>query len=145
MSTILSFLTAIVFVAKSFQNYMIQRLHKLYDHYSYAATVKDNEEGESDYCSVCLCQIYKGEKVRSLPVCKHRYHADCIGAWLKNHPTCPLCRNKITDHIPHNQLKQVKNLRESMINLVQSLSDLLVTLFYLTLPSSTTESFPLIR
>ncbi|XP_020238377.1 RING-H2 finger protein ATL51-like [Cajanus cajan] len=142
MASILTFLTAIAFVAQSFQNYMIQRLHTLYKHYGYAGAVKENEEHESDYyCSVCLSQICKGEKVRSLPVCKHRYHVDCIGAWLKNHTTCPLCRNKITDQ----KHRQVKNLGESMFNLMQSFSDLLVSLLYIILPSSITQNFPLVR
>ncbi|RDX89081.1 RING-H2 finger protein ATL3, partial [Mucuna pruriens] len=130
MATILTFLTAIAFVAQSFQNYMIQRLQKLYKHYGYAASVKDNEEHESDYCSVCLSHISKGEKVRSLPVCNHRYHADCIGVWLKNHTTCPLCRNNITDHVPPKH-KHVKNFGEAMFNLMQSFTDLLVALLYM--------------
>ncbi|KAL2336336.1 hypothetical protein Fmac_010782 [Flemingia macrophylla] len=146
MASILTFLTAIAFVAQSFQTYMIQRLHKLYKHYHghAGAAVKQSEEHESDYCSVCLSQICKGEKVRSLPVCSHRYHADCIGAWLKNHTTCPLCRNKITDHVPPKR-RQVKKLGESMFNLVQSLSDLLVALLYMILPSSITQNFPLVH
>ena len=144
MNTILTFLTALAFVAQSFQNYIIQRLHKIYQHCGYAAAVKDKEDHERDYyCSVCLSQICEGEKVRSLPVCNHRYHADCIGAWLKNHTTCPLCRNKITDHIQKH--KQVKSLGESMFNLIQSFSDLLVAILYMVLPSSITQSFPLVH
>ncbi|KAK7294543.1 hypothetical protein RJT34_17432 [Clitoria ternatea] len=141
---ILTFFTAIVFMVQSFSKYMIQRVHKLCNHCRKAASVKEVEEDESDYCSVCLSQICRGEKIKSLPVCNHRYHAECIGAWLKNHSTCPLCRNKINDHSTHNQHKQVKNLRESFLNLMQSFSDILVALLYLVLPSSITESFPLI-
>ncbi|CAJ1950623.1 unnamed protein product [Sphenostylis stenocarpa] len=144
MNTIHTFLTAIVLVAQSFQSYMIQRLHKIYKHFGYAVAGKDHEDHESDFCSVCLSQICKGEKVRSLPVCNHRYHVDCIGAWLKNHATCPLCRNKITDHIPPKH-KQVKTLGESVFNLIQSFSDLLVAILYMVLPSSITESFPLVH
>ncbi|KAL2964605.1 hypothetical protein AAZX31_16G013500 [Glycine max] len=144
MASIRAFFTAIAFVAQSFQNYMIQSLHKLYKHYGYAAEVKDSEEKESDYCSVCLSQICKGEKAKSLPVCNHRYHVDCIGAWLKNHTTCPLCRNNITDHITQKH-KQVKSLGESLFNLIQSFSDLLVAILYMMLPSTITESFPLVH
>ncbi|BAT98221.1 hypothetical protein LR48_Vigan11g001900 [Vigna angularis] len=137
-STILmTFLTAIAFLAQSFQNYIIR-------HSGYPAAVNENEDHESDYCSVCLSQICKGEKVRSLPVCNHRYHADCIGAWLKNNTTCPLCRNKITDHSLQKH-KQVKNLAESLFNLMQSFTDLLVAVLYMLLPSTVTQSFPLVH
>lgn len=144
MASILIFFTIIAFAVQSFKNYMIQRLHKVYNYYAYGDEVKGNEENESDYCSVCLSQICKGEKVKSLPVCNHRYHVDCISPWLKNHTTCPLCRNKITDHIPQKH-RQVKSLGESMFNLMQSFSDLMVSLLFMVLPSSITESFPLVH
>ena len=25
--------------------------------------------------------------------CQHQFHAGCLGRWLKNHSTCPMCRN----------------------------------------------------
>lgn len=46
-------------------------------------------------CSVCLCEISKGEKTRFLPKCNHGFHAGCIDMWFHSHSTCPLCRNKI--------------------------------------------------
>ena len=143
MINILLFLTTIAVVAHSFQKHMMQRLHQLYKQYSYAAA--ENKEAEGDYCAVCLSQVCKGEKVRTLPVCNHRYHADCIGAWLKNHTTCPLCRNKIIDHIPHNQHKQLKQFRESMTDVLQGFSDMLVALVYMMLPDSIRETFPLVH
>ncbi|KAK7389711.1 hypothetical protein VNO78_24985 [Psophocarpus tetragonolobus] len=144
MATILTLFTAIAFVVQSFHKYMIQSLRKLCNHYGYAAAVEENEEQQSEYCSVCLSQICKGEKARSLPVCNHIYHADCIGAWLKNHTTCPLCRNKITDHIPPEH-RHMKSLGESLFNLVQCFSDLLVVILCMMLPSSITEGFLLIH
>ncbi|WVZ23049.1 hypothetical protein V8G54_001593 [Vigna mungo] len=126
-------LKAIAFLVQSLQNYIIQH-----------SAVIENEDQESDYCSVCLSQICKGEKVRSLPVCNHSYHADCIAAWLKNNTTCPLCRNKITDHSLQKH-KQLKNLAESLFNLIQSFTDLLVAFLYMLLPSTVTQSFPLVH
>nr|AFK45086.1 unknown [Lotus japonicus] len=125
---------------------MIQSLYKLYKQYGYsAAAVKEAEQVEIEPCAVCLSQLCKGEKVRSLPLCNHRYHADCIGAWLEYHTTCPLCRNKITDLVPQDQHKQVKPFRESMIGVVQIFTDPFVALLSTILPSCITESFPLVH
>uniref|UniRef100_A0A0E0HDC2 RING-type E3 ubiquitin transferase n=1 Tax=Oryza nivara TaxID=4536 RepID=A0A0E0HDC2_ORYNI len=33
-----------------------------------------------------------GDLARLLPRCGHRFHADCVGAWLRLHSTWPLCR-----------------------------------------------------
>ncbi|XP_043705248.1 RING-H2 finger protein ATL3 [Telopea speciosissima] len=43
-------------------------------------------------CSVCLCELSDGEKVRLLPKCNHGFHVDCIDMWFHSHSTCPLCR-----------------------------------------------------
>ncbi|MCL7048169.1 hypothetical protein MKW94_015643 [Papaver nudicaule] len=43
-------------------------------------------------CIVCLERFVKGESCRSLPGCKHVYHANCVDSWLIRVPACPLCR-----------------------------------------------------
>lgn len=129
-------------MANSFQENITKILHKLCKN---DGSVKEIDQGESDCCSVCLSQMCKGEKVKVLPLCNHRYHADCIGAWLKNNPTCPLCRSKISNHSNNqNQQKQVKSFEESLVDLVQSFSDVLVAILYMILPSSITETFPVV-
>lgn len=150
MRNILNFFTIIAVLVHSFQENIIHRLQKLYKHYGYAPNyaVKDKDDGgesESDCCAVCLNEMCKWEKVMSLPLCSHRYHPDCIGGWLKSHTTCPLCRSKITHHVPRNQQKEVKPFGESMVDLVQSLSDVFVAILYIILPSSITQSFPLVH
>ncbi|XP_047975918.1 RING-H2 finger protein ATL64-like [Salvia hispanica] len=47
-------------------------------------------------CAVCLSEFEDGETGRILPECKHSFHADCIDAWLRSHPQCPICRTWVT-------------------------------------------------
>ena len=42
-------------------------------------------------CSVCMDAVEIGNEVTVLP-CNHWFHGDCVGAWLKEHDTCPHCR-----------------------------------------------------
>ncbi|CAL5385715.1 unnamed protein product [Camellia sinensis] len=43
-------------------------------------------------CAVCLLEFEDNDYVRTLPVCYHAFHVDCIDIWLKSHANCPLCR-----------------------------------------------------
>ncbi|XP_021731661.1 RING-H2 finger protein ATL65-like [Chenopodium quinoa] len=43
-------------------------------------------------CAVCLLDFEEGECIRTLPLCCHAFHVDCIDMWLRSHATCPLCR-----------------------------------------------------
>ncbi|XP_073027381.1 RING-H2 finger protein ATL65-like [Primulina eburnea] len=43
-------------------------------------------------CAVCLIEFEEEDYVRTLPVCSHAFHIDCIDIWLRSHPNCPLCR-----------------------------------------------------
>lgn len=52
---------------------------------------EDDPENELPTCCVCLANFEDGERVLKLP-CKHEFHADCIGAWLRMHVDCPLCK-----------------------------------------------------
>ncbi|MCJ1370422.1 hypothetical protein MMC20_001635 [Loxospora ochrophaea] len=45
-------------------------------------------------CSVCMDNVEVGDQVTVLP-CSHWFHGDCVGAWLKEHDTCPHCRQGI--------------------------------------------------
>jgi len=51
------------------------------------------ENGRAE-CSVCMDAVEIGDEVTILP-CKHWFHGDCVGAWLKEHDTCPHCRQGI--------------------------------------------------
>ncbi|KAF7127928.1 hypothetical protein RHSIM_Rhsim11G0171800 [Rhododendron simsii] len=43
-------------------------------------------------CAVCLLEFEENDYVRTLPVCYHAFHVDCIDIWLGSHANCPLCR-----------------------------------------------------
>ena len=51
------------------------------------------QDGKAE-CSVCMDAVQIGDEVTTLP-CKHWFHEDCVGAWLKEHDTCPHCRQGI--------------------------------------------------
>ncbi|XP_044962582.1 RING-H2 finger protein ATL66-like [Hordeum vulgare subsp. vulgare] len=43
-------------------------------------------------CSICISALVAGEKVKALPPCGHCFHPECVDAWLRSQPSCPLCR-----------------------------------------------------
>ena len=45
-------------------------------------------------CSVCMDNVNVGDEITVLP-CSHWFHGECVGAWLKEHDTCPHCRQGI--------------------------------------------------
>ncbi|CAM0955044.1 unnamed protein product [Alopecurus aequalis] len=51
--------------------------------------VDDEREAE---CSICITALVAGDKVKALPPCGHCFHPDCVDAWLRSQPSCPLCR-----------------------------------------------------
>uniref|UniRef100_A0ACD5U2N5 Uncharacterized protein n=1 Tax=Avena sativa TaxID=4498 RepID=A0ACD5U2N5_AVESA len=51
----------------------------------------EEEEREAE-CSICISALVAGDKVKALPPCGHCFHPDCVDAWLRSHPSCPLCR-----------------------------------------------------
>ncbi|MCO5602307.1 hypothetical protein L7F22_056436 [Adiantum nelumboides] len=47
---------------------------------------------EDAMCAVCLGEYEDRDCLRILPQCGHTFHVRCIDAWLRQHPTCPVCR-----------------------------------------------------
>ena len=94
---------------------LIKHFLVLVHNYSSAAS----DESEYYECVVCLSQVNKGDKIRCLPICNHRFHFDCIALWLNNHSTCPLCRDIIIIHNDHFLLRYCQNSRAFLISLFQ--------------------------
>lgn len=51
------------------------------------------EDDQAAQCSICISALVAGEKVKALPPCGHCFHPDCVDAWLRSQPSCPLCRS----------------------------------------------------
>lgn len=48
------------------------------------------------YCSICQDQCGEGQQIRTIVVCGHQYHSDCLEQWLRNRPVCPNCQQDVT-------------------------------------------------
>lgn len=46
-------------------------------------------------CAICRESLVDDEDIVGLPKCKHAFHRECVGAWLKRVPTCPICRSQL--------------------------------------------------
>lgn len=58
--------------------------------------VKDSTPSVS--CAICMCDYDDDETVLQLPSCKHLFHKDCIGKWLKENSTkCPVCKESVAN------------------------------------------------
>ncbi|CAN8315050.1 unnamed protein product [Cochlearia groenlandica] len=53
-------------------------------------TRNEEEEDDETTCAICLDDLCEG--TMKLPNCRHRFHMECIGEWLTDSNTCPLCR-----------------------------------------------------
>jgi hypothetical protein len=47
--------------------------------------------GAPTECSICCNAFDDSEEIKMTP-CKHYFHTECLGKWLKNAKSCPLCR-----------------------------------------------------
>lgn len=51
----------------------------------------DDDYRNSTMCQVCHHALEPGTPEMYTP-CRHRFHFICLGRWLNNHNTCPVCR-----------------------------------------------------
>ncbi|VAH08392.1 RING-H2 finger protein ATL66-like [Triticum dicoccoides] len=52
----------------------------------------EEEQAAAVECSICISALVAGDKVKALPPCGHCFHPECVDAWLRSQPSCPLCR-----------------------------------------------------
>jgi len=48
------------------------------------------------HCSICQDPCQEGQQMRTVVVCGHQYHGECLETWLRNRPTCPNCNQDVT-------------------------------------------------
>ncbi|KAI3766315.1 hypothetical protein L2E82_16369 [Cichorium intybus] len=66
-------------------------------HKTTSMVVKELAVGSSRVdCIVCLSEVASGERFAMLERCRHGFHVECVEAWLKDHPNCPLCRTPLS-------------------------------------------------
>lgn len=89
------------FVLASFRDKIAQALRPLFEPLSLAAAPDQiaalpeehysvETHGAGCCCSICLCDFDEGDAMTILP-CRHHFHPECVGQWLKKSKRCPLC------------------------------------------------------
>jgi hypothetical protein len=63
--------------------------------------VPSEELAFEEKCSICHETLLVARRVQ----CGHVFHMKCLYSWLKNHPTCPMCRSQVWE----NELPNVQN------------------------------------
>ena len=71
--------------------------------------IKDDDVLLNESCFICIEPFKKNELKRLLPKCNHSYHKKCIDKWLKNAPTCPICRVDLLDDNLKDEVKDDDN------------------------------------
>jgi len=57
--------------------------------------IMNGDSSNANTCVICLEDYKKDDIVTILPLCKHKFHKQCIGLWLYQSTTCPICRGNI--------------------------------------------------
>eukprot|EP01052_Picozoa_sp_SAG31_P048068 SAG31_NODE_9889_length_1215_cov_1.294803_2_plen_300_part_00 len=57
-----------------------------------ASAGEDADFSEASTCAICMEEYEAGNELISLPNCGHRFHRDCLAAWLDKNNSCPNCR-----------------------------------------------------
>ena len=72
----------------------------------------------------CTIQINEPEKMAIIQDCGHTWHDRCLGKWLLNNNTCPLCRCIVTEISTINRgIESIEKFRESYIASVKIFGD----------------------
>ncbi|WBW73255.1 DNA-dependent ATPase/ ubiquitin-protein ligase E3 Irc20 [Schizosaccharomyces osmophilus] len=76
------------------QNYL-RRIGHFESRHRYLSNLYEHvvrRAGSKQQCIICRDVIKKG----FITTCGHFYCRDCLVAWMKHHPSCPMCKSKLT-------------------------------------------------
>lgn len=52
-------------------------------------------------CAICQSAYTDGEQTSVMPLCRHRFHTQCVRPWLRDRAsTCPCCRQSVLQSAP---------------------------------------------
>jgi len=68
----------------------------------YTTNRSEQEEESCGECAVCLEEFQDNDHIRTLPLCSHTFHLNCIDVWLRSNASCPICRSCLVeeDYLP---------------------------------------------
>lgn len=58
-------------------------------------------------CSICWDTLESNVEETK---CKHRFHRLCLGSWLKDNASCPMCRTQLKEEEKKEDLGEVMNM-----------------------------------
>jgi hypothetical protein len=58
-------------------------------------------------CAICLTEVLPVE-VQETTTCNHVFHRPCIARWIRDHNTCPTCRNENPIALPQEAQQQAE-------------------------------------
>lgn len=59
---------------------------------------KIDDDKPAPACCICLVRYNEESSIKRTP-CQHIFHEECLGKWLQNNTTCPLCREDVQDAV----------------------------------------------
>lgn len=78
-------------------------------------TINQVKEEIEDACAICLDVLGNDQKNYKLS-CNHTFHHECIDSWIKDNPSCPICRKSIDQQEYSRFNVSLKTLKEDKWN-----------------------------
>lgn len=66
-------------------------------------------------CIMCLSEVGLEERYAMVERCGHGFHVECVEAWLKHQPNCPLCRTPAIDVDDRVYLKKLYEILDTWL------------------------------